>query len=304
MFSVIMSVYNERLDVLSLAIESVLKQTYTDFEFIIVLDNPDNIIIRETLHHFESKDKRVKLMINKDNIGLAKSLNKAIDLANRDFIIRMDANDIALPNRFIVLHNSIDRNVDVYFSQYNVINDHGEFLKKSLTMPTRTSVLKRILKQKNIICHPTVMIKSEVMKREKYSELRISEDYDLWIRLISSGYKFKGINEVLLDCRIVLDGMTASDYYKSYFALDFIWSFYNKHGTKSHLTNEFFEEELEKRVSTREKYNMFASEYFQIINGKRNASSYLRLVRIFISSPHIFNFFLKSVKASILRRIG
>lgn len=79
--SVIMSVYNEPLEILTESIESVLNQTYTDFEFIIVIDNPNFLEARFLIESFAKKDNRIKFFVNKTNLGLSKSLNKAISIA-------------------------------------------------------------------------------------------------------------------------------------------------------------------------------------------------------------------------------
>src|SRR3989338_5597380 len=107
---VIMSVYNG-LPYLKEAVKSILNQTYKNFEFIIV----DDASRDKTWQFLKSlKDKRVKLIQNKKNLGLAASLNIAIRLAQGDFIARMDADDISLSNRFeeqikyLTKHQEID----------------------------------------------------------------------------------------------------------------------------------------------------------------------------------------------------
>jgi glycosyltransferase involved in cell wall biosynthesis len=98
--SAVMSVYNESEEYLRKSIESILNQTYTDFEFIIILDNPDNKKARDILKEYENKDDRIVLLENEKNIGLAPSLNRGVKVARGKYIARMDADDIALPQRF------------------------------------------------------------------------------------------------------------------------------------------------------------------------------------------------------------
>ena len=99
MISVIMSTYKEDVDILRLAIESILNQTFRDFEFIIILDNPKNKEHLQCLLQYEKEDCRVHFYVNAENKGLVASLNKALSLCKGDIIARMDADDIALPNR-------------------------------------------------------------------------------------------------------------------------------------------------------------------------------------------------------------
>ena len=96
--SVIMSTYNEKLQYLTEAIESVLNQTFKNYEFIIILDNPQNDAIRDCVYQYAEKDFRIKVIENDSNIGLTKSLNKAIQNANGKYMSRMDADDIMHKN--------------------------------------------------------------------------------------------------------------------------------------------------------------------------------------------------------------
>ena len=97
--SVLMSVYNEPVDWMRQAIESILNQTYKDFEFIIVNDNPEREENQLVLNEYRDKDSRISVLCNDQNIGLTKSLNKGLENANCEFVARMDADDIAFPDR-------------------------------------------------------------------------------------------------------------------------------------------------------------------------------------------------------------
>ena len=97
--SVIMSAFNEEIEYIQLAIDSILNQTFKDFEFIIILDNPSNETLKNYLISRKQEDCRIKFYANEKNIGLANCLNKGISLAKGDLICRMDADDISLPNR-------------------------------------------------------------------------------------------------------------------------------------------------------------------------------------------------------------
>lgn len=98
--SVIMSVYKEPVEWLHESIDSILNQTFTDFEFIIICDNPSYDEGIALLYAYKEKDHRIVLIENEKNLGLTKSLNKGITVAKGDFIARMDADDISLPERF------------------------------------------------------------------------------------------------------------------------------------------------------------------------------------------------------------
>jgi glycosyltransferase involved in cell wall biosynthesis len=131
--SVVMSVYNGE-KYLRQAIESILQQTYTDFEFIII-DDGSTDSSREIIQSYD--DKRIRLVINEQNIGLTKSLNKGIRLAKGEFIARMDADDISLPQRFEKQVAYLDSHPEVgVLGTYANIIDHRGKIINNIIFPT------------------------------------------------------------------------------------------------------------------------------------------------------------------------
>ena len=166
--SVIMSVYNDS-KYLEKSIESILNQTYNDFEFIICNDcsSDDSLSIIEK---YAMLDKRIVIINNQDNLGLATSLNKCLDIAKGEFIARMDSDDISLPNRFkeeldfLKTHSEIA----VVGCKCNVIDDLGEKRKEFLIHEGEVTLLDAI--KKTQIIHPTVMMrKSALLKVSGYT---------------------------------------------------------------------------------------------------------------------------------------
>ena len=96
--SVIMSVFNAD-EYVAEAIESILNQTYSHFEFIIIDDGSTDSSLR-IIQKYAIEDQRIRVILNEKNIGLAKSLSKGIDVSQGMYIARMDADDISLPDRF------------------------------------------------------------------------------------------------------------------------------------------------------------------------------------------------------------
>ncbi|MEW8956830.1 glycosyltransferase family 2 protein, partial [Clostridium sp.] len=111
--SIIMAAYNETRQWLSKAIESILNQSYRDFEFIIILDNPKNQELKDLITEYLKKDGRIKFFINEENLGLIKSLNKGIKEAKGEYIGRMDADDICYLNRLQVQLDFLESNKDI-----------------------------------------------------------------------------------------------------------------------------------------------------------------------------------------------
>lgn len=100
--SVIMSTYNETEDQIDLAINSILNQSFANFELILINDNPDNNKLDNQLRDYKRKDQRIKYIKNLENMGLASSLNIGLKNASSKYIARMDADDISMPDRLKV----------------------------------------------------------------------------------------------------------------------------------------------------------------------------------------------------------
>jgi len=136
--SVLMSTYNESELELRLAIESILNQTYRNIEFIIVSDNPQNTMLQNIINEYQKKDRRIKVILNNENLGLPRSLNKGIEQARGKYIARMDADDISLPNRIeeemdFMLINNLDM---VAALQINIDENNKTIEKKPLARMT------------------------------------------------------------------------------------------------------------------------------------------------------------------------
>jgi glycosyltransferase involved in cell wall biosynthesis len=201
--SVIMSVFNAA-EYLREAIDSILIQTYTEFEFIIVNDcSTDN-----SLYIINSyKDPRIKSINNQKNIGLAASLNKAIRISKGEYIIRMDADDISLNNRIEVQVKFMDNNcsVGVAGTFFRIIGDAPWY--------TKLFIQKGYLDQYKVrslllfgppVLHPSVIIRKQVLIDNNifYNEqFRYAQDYELWSRLIFVT-KITNIDRVLVKWRL------------------------------------------------------------------------------------------------------
>lgn len=193
--TVLMSVYNsERY--LREAINSILNQTFKNFEFLIVNDGSTD----ETLGILQSyNDSRIKIHNNKKNIGLVKSLNKGLKMAKGEYIARQDADDISVSERlekeltFLIAHPDYA----TVGSFIKVIDENG---KESSTIekPITDLDIKNFLKKSNCIAHGSSMIrKSCLFDVGLYDEsMSNSEDYELWLR-ISEKYKLANIPEYL-----------------------------------------------------------------------------------------------------------
>jgi len=199
--SVIMSVYNGE-KYLKQSIESILKQTFADFELIIVDDgSTDNsfTIIRGY------DDDRIRVIRNKARIGLTRSLNKALRRARGEYIARQDADDISLPRRFEEQIRFFERHPKTVLLGTSVylIDEEGKIVGKRI-IPAEAS---KALLEANVIFHGSIMFKRMVIdKIGGYNELfKYSQDYELWLR-VSKHFDVNNLQEPLYCHRIHRSG--------------------------------------------------------------------------------------------------
>ncbi|MGG1593052.1 glycosyltransferase family 2 protein [Terribacillus saccharophilus] len=205
--TVLMSAYNSEKTIV-LALESILSQTFEDFEIIIVNDGSTD----KTLEIISSyKDKRIRIINNESNYGLIHSLNLGIKKANGDYVARMDADDIANPDRLLKQLNILEKqkDIDIVSSNVRMFSDKFKFIKKNTVSSASLEKLRTELLFQNRIFHPTVMIRSSLLKGYNYlSEHLYCEDYGLWQRLIKN-HKFIIQDEILLNYRMTSSSITS-----------------------------------------------------------------------------------------------
>ena len=203
--TVLMTTYNENNDVLRGAIDSILTQSYSNFKFLIVVDNPENMTAIELLNDYCEKDSRIRILINEQNLGLPKALNRGIEAIDTEFIARMDADDIALPNRFELQMSFLEKNpqVDIIGTNIVYMDQNGNYLSHKGKIPTGYNFIKKVMRCANIYNHPTYMGKTEIFRKYKYRNLKYSQDYDFMCRLIENSCIVDNIPDYLLQYRQV-----------------------------------------------------------------------------------------------------
>lgn len=198
--SVILPVYNASLYIAT-AVKSILKQTFSDFELIIIDDGSTDgtqLIINK------NKDKRTKIFTNKNSRGVAGALNQALKLTKGTYIARMDADDISDPQRFEEQIKFLERNHQYagVGSWIQTINADGKSLKV-VRYPSDCRFIKKRMLVVNFFAHPAMMLRKKVIDEiGGYDEkLNGAEDYDLFIR-ICAVYQMTNIPQVLLSHRL------------------------------------------------------------------------------------------------------
>ena len=194
--SVIMGVYDEPIDLIRRSITSIKDQTYKNIELLICLDNPNHRDAEDFLEHLSSTDKTIKLIKNKENIGLGFSLNKCIDSASGFYIARMDADDISHPQRIAkqVSELMLNDQQSLCFTEVKMVNLEGvEVPRKFPKNPT----FKNNFFPDDAFVHATLLTSKELYQKYKYNISHSPEDYEMYFRMIAGKCKFFLINEPL-----------------------------------------------------------------------------------------------------------
>ena len=197
--SVLMPVYNTKEEYLREAIESILNQTFTDFEFLILDDGSDNQDTLDVLSDYSHKDQRIKL-IKGEHKGIGAARNRLLKAATGDFLAIMDSDDISLPTRLEkqLLFFENNKNISIcgtYFECFPI----ASLCKQKLTL-NYLDFLREMS-----VGNPTVMFRKEIINQYNLSydeELSTSEDYEFFSQAIRY-VKIANIPEVLLKYRIL-----------------------------------------------------------------------------------------------------
>lgn len=196
--SVVMPVYNGE-QFLKEAIDSILNQTYSDFELLLIndgsTDDSENII-------FSYIDPRIVYIKNQQNIGLIKTLNKGLDLATGEFIARMDQDDIADSSRFEIQLEVFRNNSDIGVCGSWLTRFGSNCENRLIKVPQNNEIIKIGLLGNNQFAHPTIMLRKSLIGEMRYDvNSKSAEDYEFWTRL-SRITELYNIQEPLLQYRV------------------------------------------------------------------------------------------------------
>ena len=202
LLSVLMPVYNGEIYLAS-AVQSILEQTYDDFDFIIINDGSTDKSL-DILQKFSQKDKRIKL-ISRENKGLVQTLNEGLELINTPFVARMDADDIALPTRFEKQMQYLSNNSDCLLlgTRVIIIDADGDEICEMGGYFSHSEIDQGLLEKKGqLVYHPSVIFRKSIVDqlggyRNKYTTV---EDLDLFLRISELG-KIENLREPLLKYR-------------------------------------------------------------------------------------------------------
>lgn len=235
--SVLTPIYNTNPQHLREMIESILSQTYTDFEFLILNDSPQNTEIEEIVKSYQ--DKRIRYSKNEQNMGITPSRNKLLKMARGEYIAIFDHDDISVPTRLAQQVAYLDANphVGVVSGWLQYFGNSDSILKN----PEHDTEIKIKLTENCSVAHTAAMIRKSVLTDNniEYEEYYTpAEDYRLWARLMDVTH-FYNIPGVLVKYRWLADNTTNKQAEKMYFASESIklqirnkypafWTMFNK----------------------------------------------------------------------------
>mgnify|MGYP001166582221 FL=1 len=189
---------------------SVSQQKYKNFEVIIIYDDED----KTDLNYVKSvikNSRNTKLIINKKNLGAGNSRNKGIKISNGKYLSFIDADDLWKKDKLKLQYNfMVKNNFNITHTSYEIINSNDKIVGYRLA--------KKIQNYKNLISScdiglSSVMIKKNILKNYKFSNLITKEDYSLWLKL-SKKYPIYGLNNVLVKWRKTDNSLSSNNIQK------------------------------------------------------------------------------------------
>lgn len=197
-----MTFFNESAILLKRSVDSILQQTFTDFEFIVIAGNPENISGIEFMKSISRENNKIIFQIADQKLLMTICLNRAIRLAKGKYIALQESDDESLPTRLARELETIEKHteVDVVGTAIAYINDTDKKLLVTRYYPENP---RKAFNQYTAIAHPTFFLKKELFEKYGYysesEEVRHSPDHDLWCRWIIQGVRFYNIPEVLFN---------------------------------------------------------------------------------------------------------
>lgn len=314
-----MSVYNETESEVLECMQSLLAQTYADFEILIVNDDPASEANRTVLAKIAEMDSRIRILHNEKNIGLALSMNYAAQFAKGRYLARMDADDVCMPTRLEKEYAVISKGeYDLVCSGFLLIDENSnEITEKNAKSFFHTPEnIRESLPYKSVIHHPTVIMTREIFERVGgYRDFPCSQDYDMWLRLLTAGARFYMIPEELLKYRIRGASISATKRLRQKLTLEYIRDLYVerlKRGTDS-FSVENYQNYLKKHIKNEAKQMAWIDRgdvHLEksnrlIASGKKTSGNLLKLYVTMLNPVyrHVFTkLFIKKQQIKYLQR--
>lgn len=201
--SIVMATYNDGPEKIKEAIESILNQSYAEWE-LLVLDDSTDEATRQVIDSY-ADHKKISVVRERGRMGFVYALNKGLELAEGKYIARMDGDDISFPERLEIEVAYLEKNSDVAVvgGQVNIINGNGDIVSKR-RYPVGWRKILIFMAFRSPLAHPAVMFRKKLVNEGlKYNTcLGKAEDIDFWLKIVNAGYKIGNVPETLLNYRV------------------------------------------------------------------------------------------------------
>ena len=205
--------YYKKKRYIELSINSALEQTYKNFEIIIIYDdlNKEDLNL---LKKIKKKDKRIKIYINKKNLGAGRSRNKGIKLSKGIFVAFLDSDDLWKKNKlkkqiFFMKKNGINAS----HTSYTIINSNNKIIG---SRNAKDMSYKLLLKSCDIGLSTVVLKKEIITSKIKFANIKTKEDYVLWLKITFNNNKIFALKDNLTKWRKLEDSLSSSKLQKIY----------------------------------------------------------------------------------------
>lgn len=283
--SVIMPIYNEKLSWIQKSLDSIINQTYSLTEIIIILDNPNNNELRNFLLKQESRSDNISVILNEKNLGIVKSLNKGILKSSGELIARMDGDDIAFLNRFKEEVDFLDRyHLDLVTSSVEDIDEQDNILLSRAQDNLIGNQFEKVIQYKYLGAHPTWLGKREIFEKlGGYRPISHAEDLDFLLRALEQNYSVGLLGNPTLQYRLRKKSVTASHQLEMFVNSVSIRSFYKKGTLSINEPSKITEKSQKISAEDRERYSRFAKTRKEIFYSFSNnkIAAILELPKLF-----------------------
>ena len=277
LISVILPVYNGE-KYLKKAIDSILNQSYQNFEFIIINDgSKDNSI--NIINQYAITDSRIRV-INRKNLGLIATLNEAIEQSRGKYIARMDQDDISLSKRLQLQYDYMSKNnLDICGGDFIIINEKGKRIGVGIVPKTYEEIVLTL--GFNVpFAHPSVLIKKEflIKNKLKYGKdgKKYAEDLDMWMMMFNMGATFGNVNDEVLKYRIVSTSMSRVNSKKIAEEIKIQFSDFRK---KNNIVyKQYINNMLTIRVLNKEQQKLLIRSFFALDKDNFNLNLFLKVL--------------------------
>ena len=205
--SVIMPAYNAEMFIEE-AIDSVIAQTLTDWE-LLVIDDCSTDDTQRIAAEFAEKDSRIKVLINETNMRVAKTRNKGLELCQGQYVALLDSDDCYKPE---MLQKMVDRaqktNADIVYCSYELVDEQGQKVCNDFIVPEQTDFEQSLVR--SVISGSNVLITREIAKNNQFPTNMYHEDIALWFQLLRNGAKAYGVTEIMTSYRQRVNSKTAN----------------------------------------------------------------------------------------------